>query len=318
MTTTKSRRKTASIILGCVLLVLLFTFAALNAFNNFLNPVSTGEGILFIGLSFVAFLLFIVVLVLLVRNVLKLYADQRSRVMGTRLRTRMLWGAVLVSFIPIVFMFLFSYGLMNRAVDRWFSQNPNEIRDDSTRLAMELAQYTSANARAEAQSIAAAVPLTTGSTRARTAASTASAENPDPRDVVAAANVLQEHEVTLQGGFAAIYREGHSVASYHMPQRTGPAPRIRTWLPESSTDEDEPAAPRRQPYTSHLAGDFDATLLSGAQRTDLPIVSVGDTDYALGTAPLPHGGTVLVALPMPFHCESSGIRKFHRRVSRNV
>ncbi len=46
---------------------------------------------------------------LLVRNVLKLYADQRSRVMGTRLRVRMLWGAVLVSLIPIVFMFLFSY-----------------------------------------------------------------------------------------------------------------------------------------------------------------------------------------------------------------
>jgi two-component system nitrogen regulation sensor histidine kinase NtrY len=40
------------------------------------------------------------VLVLLVRNVLKLYADQRSHVMGTRLRTRMLWGAVLVSLIP--------------------------------------------------------------------------------------------------------------------------------------------------------------------------------------------------------------------------
>ena len=53
--------------------------------------------------------------------------------MGTRLRTRMLWGAVLVSLIPIVFMFLFSYGLMNRAVDRWFSQNPNEMRDDSNR-----------------------------------------------------------------------------------------------------------------------------------------------------------------------------------------
>ena len=50
-------------------------------------------------------------LLLLARNVLKLYADQRSSVMGTRLRSRMLWGAVLVSLVPIVFMFLFSYGL---------------------------------------------------------------------------------------------------------------------------------------------------------------------------------------------------------------
>ena len=38
--------------------------------------------------------------------------------LGTRLRTRMLWGAVLVSLVPLIFMFFFSYLLMNRAVDR--------------------------------------------------------------------------------------------------------------------------------------------------------------------------------------------------------
>src|ERR1019366_6955514 len=158
MGTSTSRRKTVTIILGSVFLVLLCAFTAMNAFNNFLNPTTTGETIVFIGINFVAFLLIVVVLVLHVRNVLQLYADQRSRLMGSRLRTRMLWGAVLVSLIPIVFMFLFSYGLMNRAVDRWFSQNPNEMRNDSSRLALELAQYTSTNARAEAQSIAASLP----------------------------------------------------------------------------------------------------------------------------------------------------------------
>src|SRR5437660_6976595 len=142
-----SRRKFWIVALGASLLVLFVALATLNAFNTQLpKPATTQQIVVFTGLSIVAFLLFVTVLILLVRNVLKLYADQRSRVMGTRLRTRMLWGAVLVSLIPLVFMFLFSYGLMNRAVDRWFSQNPNEMRNDSTRLAMELAQYTSANA----------------------------------------------------------------------------------------------------------------------------------------------------------------------------
>src|SRR5579871_421265 len=153
------RRKLWSIALGTCLLVLFAALAALNAFNkSYLDPDTAGQIFVYTGLSVVAFLLFVAVLVLLVRNVLKLYADQRSNVMGTSLRTRMLWGAVLVSLIPLVFMFLFSYGLMNRAVDRWFSQNPNEIRDDSNRLALELAQYTSANARVEAESIAASLP----------------------------------------------------------------------------------------------------------------------------------------------------------------
>ena len=135
--------------------MLFAAFAALNAFSlKFLNPATTGEIVVFTGLSALAFLLFVTVLLLLVRNVLKLYADQRSRVMGTRLRTRMLWGAVLVSLVPIIFMALFSYGLMNRAVDRWFSQPVTEMRDDSNRMALQLAQYTSANARAEAELIA--------------------------------------------------------------------------------------------------------------------------------------------------------------------
>jgi len=298
MTTTNSRGKKARIILGCALLVLLFTFAALNGFNNFLNPVSTGEAILLIGLSFIAFLLFVVVLVLLARNVIKLYADQRSRVMGTRLRTRMLWGAVLVSIIPLVFMFLFSYGLMNRAVDRWFSQNPDEMRKDSARLAMELAQYTSSNARAEAQSIAAAIAPASAPPRARN--STQPDAQADARESAAATRVLQQHEVTLQGGFAAVYREGHAVTAYHLPPRSGATPQIRTWVSESTADEDESPATHTPASVPHAAGDFDAVLLAAAQRTDLPVFSVGETDFALGTAPLPRGGTVLVALPMPF------------------
>jgi two-component system nitrogen regulation sensor histidine kinase NtrY len=113
MEVSAGRRKSAIIVLGSVLLVLLLGFTALNAFKlDFLNPSTTGGIIVFTGLSVVAFLLFMAGLVLLVRNVLKLYADQRNSVMGTRLRTRMVGGAVLVSLIPLVFMFLYSYGLM--------------------------------------------------------------------------------------------------------------------------------------------------------------------------------------------------------------
>jgi two-component system, NtrC family, nitrogen regulation sensor histidine kinase NtrY len=293
MGTSTGRRKMVVIILGSILLVLLAAFTAMNAFNNFINPATTEETIVFFGLTLVAFLIFVMVLVLLARNVLKLYADQRSRVMGTRLRTRMLWGAVLVSLIPLVFMFLFSYDLMSRSVDRWFSQNPNEMRNDSNRLALELAQYTSANARAEAEAIAASLPASPEVA----SKSPANAEQTTPID-----RVLQQHETTLQGGFVFVYREGHSVAAFHMPQRTSGPPRVKAWLPETTpADEDvEPAAPKSPSVQIHTGGDLDAAILSAAQRTDLPIFSVGDVDYALGTAALKQGGTVVVGLPMPY------------------
>src|SRR5579871_203482 len=154
---TTRRKMIIMALAGCVL-VLFTLLAYLQAGRQFINPATTGQIFAFTALSILAFILFVAVLMLLVRNVLKLYADQRSRVMGTRLRVRMLWGAVLVSLIPIVFMFLFSYGLMNRAVERWFSGPITRMPDYSNRLALDISRYSTANARAEADSIAASLP----------------------------------------------------------------------------------------------------------------------------------------------------------------
>jgi two-component system nitrogen regulation sensor histidine kinase NtrY len=322
MDPSKSRRKSDSIILGCVLLVLLIGFMALNAFNfKFFNSATTGEIVVFTGLSILAFMLLMAGLVLLVRNVLKLYADQRNSVMGTRLRTRMLWGAVLVSFIPLVFMFLFSYVLMNRAVDRWFEKNPNEIRDDSNTLALQLAQYTSANARVEAESIAASLPAFDSAPSLRPHA--ASANRPAGTSTAAIKDsidhVLQQHEITLQNGFAVVYRDSHPIASLNMPRPSSLPARVKSWLPDQSSLADEDADTAAVPHraspvgTRIFAGSVDAAILSASQRNDLPIFSQGDTDYALGTAAMKQGGIAVVGLPMP-NGMSAAVTRFQTAV----
>ncbi|HZY64167.1 MAG TPA: ATP-binding protein [Edaphobacter sp.] len=306
-----TRRKVLSIALGACFLVLLLALATLNAFNSpkLPHPVNLEQIFLFTGLSVVAFLLFIVVLVLLVRNMLKLYADQRSRILGARLRTRMLWGAVLVSFVPIAFMFAFSYLLMNRAVDRWFSQPVTQMRDDSNRMALALAQYSTANARSEADSIAASIAA-------------ASAQQPSPapfsrppvhrsrRDrrqqphspVIKAAEplsrdalnrILRQHETTLQDGFAIIYRDGHVVASFQVPQGRGTTAQVRPWLSGFLTDSD--SAGERETVSNPT----NATILAAARRSDSPVFSLGQVDYALAAAVAQQGNTVVVGLPMP-------------------
>jgi two-component system nitrogen regulation sensor histidine kinase NtrY len=80
------------------------------------------------------FLLLLLLLVLLLRNILKVYAGQGSSGLGARLRSRMVLGAVLIALAPAVFMFIFSYQLMNRSLDRWFSPNTSELREDSNRV----------------------------------------------------------------------------------------------------------------------------------------------------------------------------------------
>ena len=302
-----NRRKVLSITLGVCLLVLLVGLIALNAFNrevSFLTPSTTEQTFVFTGLSAVAFLLFVAVLVLLVRNLLKLYAEQRSRVLGSHLRTRMLTGAVLVSLVPIAFMMAFSYGLMNRAVDRWFSQPVTEMRDDSNRMALELARYTTANARAEAESIASSLleiaPSFGGDASSGNAAHDAAARH----DREAIERVLHQHEITLQNGFVIVYRNGQVVASFQMPQREGATAQVKPWLPEKTVDEDGNSKSEAADGRA-FSDPTDAAILAAAQRNDEPVFSLNQTDFALGTATMKQGGTVVVGLPMPYGMSST-------------
>ena len=142
---------------------------------------------------------------LLLRNILKIYADQSSSALGARLRTRMVLGAALIALTPAVFMFLFSFQLMNRSIDRWFSPNTSELREDSTRVVLELAQYVTSNARVEAESIAAS-----------------GAPDQDPPVLQ---DVLVSHRITLSGGFVSGLRQG--------PAACWPASRLRRSQPAS-------------------------------------------------------------------------------------
>lgn len=269
------------------LLVLFLALAALNAFNlRLLDPRSPVETLVFLALSIVAFLLFVAVLVVLVRNLLKLYADQRSRVLGTRLRTRMLWGAVLVSLVPLVFMLAFSYLLMNRAVDRWFSQPVTEMRDDADGLLTALARYANANARSEADALAielADVPVpptepATGSRHIRQA---------DGLALAAVHRRFQAHELTLQGGFAVLYRDGLPVTSFGLPAT----------VTSSVADANVNPAPA-----------MESGALAAVQRNDGAFFSVNGIDYSLAMAGLKHGGLIVVGLPLPPDVAATNLR----------
>ncbi|HEY0759689.1 MAG TPA: ATP-binding protein [Acidisarcina sp.] len=267
-------RKTVVGVLGASLLLLFVLLAALNAFNlPFLRPRSASLIFLFTGISVVVFLLFMVLLVLLSRNILKLYVDERSRVLGSRLRTRMLIGALVLSFAPAFFMFFFSYGLMNRSMDRWFSQPVMQLHDDSTRIVQTLSQYAAENARAEAASIAAALN-----------------QIGPQRDAGAEQGVLRSHHITLQGGFAILYRHGGAVAEYQAPAGSSTA-RVRSWGEEGSNAVHPSAAAAEQPV--------EAAALAAAQQGKDAVLATAGQEYAVGKART-DGTIVVVAMPMPF------------------
>ncbi len=218
----------------------------------FLNPDNNQQLLFFAALSALIFLLFVALTFVLARNLLKLFAERRLGVLGSKFRTRLVVTGLLLSFLPVIVMFWFAYGLMNRTIDRWFSRPVEEVREDTRAMASLLATYAQQNVSAEANAIA-------GSAEATRAFSS--------HNFGLLQDEFQQHETTLQGGFAIALLNGKAQASFHAP---------------ASWDEI-----RAKAAPDQLSGPVPSPLMWE------------QTEYILGTAPVGDAGVILVGIPLP-------------------
>jgi len=203
--TKTSGRKKAVITLAIGAFLLLAVLVLQASFNlKFISPDSNQELLFFAGLSGLIFFAFVALTVVLGRNLLKLYAERRQGVAGSKFRTRLVVVSLLLSFLPVIAMFWFSYGLMNRSIDKWFSQPVEEVRADTEAMSALLYDYAGQNAASEAQSIAQSDEFQ------RAFAS---------EDFSIASAELREHRPTLQGGFVLAMASGNVTASLNAPAR---------------------------------------------------------------------------------------------------
>lgn len=253
--TNRSNRKRVIILLAMAVFLLLAILVSQTAFDlTFLRPGNNQQIVVFAALSALIFLLFVALTFVLFRNLLKLFAERRLGVLGSKFRTRMVVGALLLSFVPVMVMYWFAYGLMNRSIDKWFSTPVEEVRADTHAMASLLAEYAAQNAQAEATSIA---------TSAEAQRSFAG------HGFSGVESKFQNHEITFQGGFALAVQDGNAEASFNAP---APWAQLKASLPLLAAAKGGPAN-----------------------------FTWGQTEYALGSAPVGNEGLILVAIPLPQH-----------------
>ena len=246
-------RRTLILVLGLAIVLLFALVFSQQAFNLTLRPSTSEQVQLFVALSGLIFLLLIALTFVLVRNLLKLFTERRAGTLGSKFRTRMVVGALALSLTPVIFLFLFAFGLMNRSIDKWFSGPVEELREDSGEIARQLSAYAGENARAEAASIAAM---------------------PETQHAFATGNFssviteFRRREGTLQGGFALAVMDDAAVASFRAP---GAWIFLRSQLPAP-----EPADPARSQLLK----------LAGRQYM-LARASVGEHGSIIVAMPLP-------------------------------
>ena len=252
-TSNTSNRRRVIILLAASVFVLLAILVSQTAFDlTFLRPGNNQQIVVFAALSALIFLLFVALTFVLFRNLLKLFAERRLGVLGSKFRTRMVAGALLLSFVPVMVMYWFAYGLMNRSIDKWFSTPVEDVRADTHAMASLLAEYAAQNARAEASAIA---------------VSPEAQRSFSSRGFSSLTGEFQEHELTLQGGFALAVQDGKAEASFSAP---APWEQLKSRLPLAEAALGRPAN-----------------------------FAWGQTEYSLGSARVGDDGLILVAIPLP-------------------
>lgn len=103
----------------------LLLMAALTFLENFLykqgGQLPVANNILIFVIINVNVILLLLILYLLVRNLVKLFFERKSRILGARLKTKLVAAFVSLSLIPTLLLFSFSVAFISNSIEDWFS-----------------------------------------------------------------------------------------------------------------------------------------------------------------------------------------------------
>ena len=127
------------LILGGLLLIILTLTAVIYYLQS--KPAFTPPYIANTVLIYVIFnvniILVFVLLIILFRNIIKLYIERKKRVLGSKFKTKLVISFIGLSLIPIILLFLIASDLILKSVDRWLSTPVTRMTESALEIAEE-------------------------------------------------------------------------------------------------------------------------------------------------------------------------------------
>jgi len=149
-------RKLPLIAGGIVVAMLLAVILTLGSFRVPFEPESPTALLILFSVSLFVVVAFLVFSFVLLRNLFRLWSDRRAGQMGSRFRTKMVFGAMGISLLPVALLFVVSYALLNRTLTKWFPHALEVATDESVRL---LADMSESGAQRRGQFVHEVAPL---------------------------------------------------------------------------------------------------------------------------------------------------------------
>ena len=107
------------------------------------------------GVSTIIFLVFVYLGFMFVRLIWKIWLERASDRPGSRIKTKLVAGALMLSVMPVFFMVFFSVYVLSNSMGKWFNLPAEHERVDLDRIAKALDRQTRDKANAEAELLAA-------------------------------------------------------------------------------------------------------------------------------------------------------------------
>ncbi|HEY6233437.1 MAG TPA: HAMP domain-containing protein, partial [Pyrinomonadaceae bacterium] len=141
--------------LGLTVLVLLSIIVSQQLWLWTVHPPDTAsDTLLLYALSTLNFVAFVVFSFIFVRNLLKLRRERRELQLGSKIKTRLLFYFIAISFLPIIAMAVFSYLFLNRTLEKWFGGFNVRVVTEAREVQREAVEAQTRNLRETASLLA--------------------------------------------------------------------------------------------------------------------------------------------------------------------
>jgi len=133
----RRRRREVIIIVAILIVVALLTVVETRTIR-FGVDIPVSNTILMFTLININLLLLILLIFLVFRNLVKLLYDRRRKVMGAKLRTRLVVAFLVLTIIPTVVLFFFSINFITTSIEFWFTVPVEQALENSLRVGARL------------------------------------------------------------------------------------------------------------------------------------------------------------------------------------
>jgi len=140
----KRRRREVILIIVILIVVVLLTFVETRTIR-FGADIPVSNTILMFILININLLLLILLIFLVFRNLVKLLYDRRRKVMGAKLRTRLVVAFIVLTIVPTVVLFFFSINFITTSLEFWFNVPVEQALENSLRVGSRLYDRVAAN-----------------------------------------------------------------------------------------------------------------------------------------------------------------------------